>query len=342
MKKIKIGLIGTGRLTHEAHIPNLNLLDKIEISALCNRSEANLKKAQQLCKDDPVLLNDYKELLSRSDVDAVIISTPNHTHYEMIMESIEHGRHVFCEKPMALTLEECDRIIEKCDSSGMLVQIGLELRYSDIFCTARKILSEGHIGNVRMISAKSFRGPLTPSIGDWRHSDLSGGLFLEKDIHLFDLINWFAGSSAEKVAAIGGKDVYPGDGILDNAWVIIEYRNKVKAMLGTCTFSPHGNKSCFEIIGDKGKMEIRSDEKEIIITGRDRPDTVTHKIIPPEGEREFRYPGALKQFEHFVECLERGRKPLTDPRLGKEALLVPLMAEEAVRSNDSFVFNRIM
>jgi len=136
--KVRYGIIGIGRWAREVHIPTLNRIDQAEITALSSRNDENLMAGLKVAKGHPKTFKNYHDLLDCPDVDAVIIATPNHTHGEIALRALKKGKHVFCEKPLAITLEECDEIIETTAKTGKVLQVGLELRYARQLCRSQR------------------------------------------------------------------------------------------------------------------------------------------------------------------------------------------------------------
>ena len=342
MEKVKYGIIGTG-YNCKAHIANLNVIEEVEIAAISGRNEENLAKAAQWVKKKrPKTFTDYHRLL-KEDLDVVIISTPNYTHKKITIESLEMGKNVLCEKPMATTIEDCDVMISTAEKSGKLLQIGLELRSCDYFRKIKEVVEKGNIDQVHYIWWKEFRGPFQPGRGGWRFTNLTGGTLLEKNVHHFDMFNWITGSKAIKVSAFGGKNVYKEYEGIDNAMVIIEYENGVRANLNVCLFSPWQSKSGSHqeigIIGEKGKLEGYPDINRIYLFDQEGT-AITYKI--GESARMSAY-GKLSDYdkwfpllynEHLalIKSIKENKEPVVTGEIGKEAVRLALAAQEAIKT----------
>lgn len=332
MDKIRLGIIGMGMIAKEAHIPNLNLVEEAEIVALCSRSRGNLDLALKKAKDKPRIFTDYNDLLEMKQVDAVIISTPDHTHKEIALKALAKGKHVFCEKPMAVTVEDSDEIIRVAEKTGLIFQVGLELRYSDLYQTSKKLISRGDIGQIQMMWAKVFRGPFLPKGENWiLKQELTGGTLTTLGCHIFDLFNWLVESEPVRVVSFGGVNVYKKNETVDNAWVVVEYKNGIRASLGLCLFSPYGNDLEVGVIGDKGKLESYYQTKKIILHEAVQPNRVEYTIVSPPSYKEYMISGCRKQFEGFVSCIKEHKMPLADARAGKLSMLVGLAAEKSIK-----------
>lgn len=347
MEPVRYGIIGVGAVTLRAHLPVLNMMDDVQVVALCNPSRSGLDRGAALCRRTPALLEDYRELLSRPDVDAVVIATPGHTHREMTLAALAAGKHVMCEKPMATTEEDCFAIQAAARSAGTILQYGMELRYSDLYAKMAEIILGGQIGHPRMLFCKEFRWPMLPGSGGWRHDDArSGGTLLEKNCHHFDLFNWFAASRPVRVVAMGGSDVNP-DGLVDNAWVTVEYANGVRACLALCLFSPYGNDLEVSAVGDRGKVESFAYDQLLHQWGVDKPDKTVHQVaFDPlfgdirqemrEKERSILWERSMIHREHraFIECTRTGKQPVADVDVALWSSLVPLAAQRSIATGE--------
>ena len=347
MDPIRYGIIGTGAVTLRAHLPVLAMMEDVEVVALCNPSRPKAEQGASICRSRPDLLEDYRDLLARPDIDAVVIATPGFTHKEMTLAALASGKHVLCEKPMATNEEDCLALAAIARESRTVLQYGMELRYSDFYAKMARIVQSGEIGQLRMLFCKEFRWPMIPGSGGWRtDSRRSGGALLEKNCHHFDLFNWFAASPAVRVTAMGGNDVNP-DGQIDNAWVVVEYANGVRAALALCLFSPFGNDLEVSAIGDQGKVESFAFDQILYQWGADKPDkTVHHVAFDPlfgdlrqemrEKERSIMWERSMIYREHlsFIGCIRTGKQPVAGVEVALQSSLVPLAAQRAIDTGE--------
>lgn len=345
MDRIRYGIIGTGAITLRAHLPVLAMMDDVEVIALCNPSRERAEQGAALCRRPPRLFSDYRDLLALSDLDVVVVASPNHTHREITLAALAAGKNVLCEKPMATTLEDCLDVSRASAEYDLILQYGLELRYSDLYRRVAGLIDSGQVGQLRLLFCKEFRHPVLPGSSEWRaDSARAGGMFLEKNCHHFDLFNWLAGSEPIRVAAMGGADVNPG-GQVDNAWVTVEYANGVRACLGLCLFSPFGNDLEVSAVGDAGKLESFAFNQVIHQWAADRPDHTVHNVaFDPlfgdvrqelrEKERSILWERSMIYREHrdMVESLRNGRRPLVDASIALQSCVVPLAAHRALET----------
>ncbi|UCD55957.1 MAG: Gfo/Idh/MocA family oxidoreductase [Candidatus Hydrogenedentota bacterium] len=353
MRKLKYGVIGCAGRMGMAHLLFLNnvVADRVEVEALCDLDVKQVAACSELFPYDVQIFDDYRQMLGMDEIDAVIISTPNHTHKQMAIDAFAAGKHVFCEKPLANTLEDCDEIITAAERSGKFLQVGLVYRYSSLYRKMRQLIRDGEIGPVHMMWCKELLGSF---YGQWRFKEaLSGGAIVEKNCHHFDIFNWMIDSRAKRVCAFGGqnvmkrgrtvevvvmeteeKTIVTGSDIIDNAFVIIEYENGARAELTLCFFSPYGNDLEIGAVGEEGKIESwvkahrihlwRTADGGKIRTFRPRSDVDQHGVF---------HTGAYQQHMDFADCILTDSPPFCDGRIGRESIVIALGAEKSIKEN---------
>lgn len=325
--KVRYGIIGIGRWAREVHIPTLNKIDQAEITALSSRSDENLIAGLKIAKGRPKAFKDYYDLLGYPDVDAVIITTPNYTHGEIALQALKNGKHIFCEKPLAITLEECDRIIEAAAKAGRVLQVGLELRYAPLFVRMKDLISQGEIGKPYLMWCNLFRGPLRPG---WREDpSLSGGIFLEVACHYLDLFGYLINSRPVSIAASGGRK--QGHKDFNHAWVIINYSSGTKACFGLSMLSPYEDEIVIGVIGDKGKIEAKLQGKLLNLWKMDEKEPKTFTFE----DGEYGFSGTYRQHLDFINCIQKGGTPLANGKAGRDAVAIGLAVQKALEEDKS-------
>ena len=333
----RIGVIGTGA-SGRRHLRALAEGEHAEVVAICDAHEPSLEEAKRLAPHAEAF-RDYRQLLDRSEVDAVIVAVPNHLHRQVVVDALEAGKHVLCEKPLAPTIEDCRAMLEAERRSGRLLQVGFVMRFNPAIQRAKELLSQGRVGEARLMWCMELRPPFRKKVGDWvLRRELSGGSLVEKNCHHFDLFNWFCGRRPLRVFAFGGADVvYKGGGteralkepdteanVVDNAWAVVEYEEGVRAGLCLSLFLPEGLHTLeLGVVGERGILRCRPHRFEVEVREEGNPHGET--IRAPASESTF----YLEQL-HFVECIREGRKPLADSEAGMMAVAVALAAERAV------------
>ncbi len=210
----KVAVIGTGRRALDGYIKVLleQFSERIKIVAVTDRVSERLDEARQILGPEVKLFSDYQELLSSTDVDAVIVCTPDFTHEQINLDCLKADKHVICEKPLALSLRGCERVVQEAETKGKLLQVGLVLRYSPFHQRLKEAVESGAIGRVHLISVLDYYAGGRTYFRRWnRLRKNSGGLLIHKGCHAFDIMNWLADSSPQTVAAFGNLAVFnPG------------------------------------------------------------------------------------------------------------------------------------
>jgi len=150
-----------------------------------------------------------EDLLENVDVDAVIVTTPDGCHAEVVVPALQDGAFVFCEKPLEITIDRCRRIIEADDAAGGRTFVGFNLRYAPVYATIRRLVDEGIVGDILTIQADEFYNGGRTYFRRWnRLRSAGGGLWITKASHDFDLLAWFAGRKPLEVAAMAARTYY--------------------------------------------------------------------------------------------------------------------------------------
>ena len=201
---LRTGLMGAGWFGREAHLRNLMKIADVEVTAISTRSDSGQQAAREICGDSLACYSDWRDVIN-ADVDAVIVALTNDQHCEAAVAALEAGKHVLCEKPLGLSISECRQVIEAAEGAGRILQIGHEMRHQALYQKMKGMVTDGIIGDARIMWCREYRGPMRPG---WRSSEaLTGGMLLEKNCHHFDLFNWIFDSVPVRVSAFGGRDV---------------------------------------------------------------------------------------------------------------------------------------
>ncbi len=286
MQEIRYGVIGTGMMGCE-HLRNLVALPGARVTAVADPVPRSLEWAAVALAGEAEhgSYSDHHELLQRDDIDAVVIVTPNNTHADVVRSvyATRPDLHVLVEKPLCTTVEDCRSLAEGARTHRGIVWVGLEYRYMPPIARFLLELRAGVIGDLRMLAIREHRFPFLVKVGNWnRFTENTGGTLVEKCCHFFDLMNLAIGARPLRVMASGGQDTNHLDeeyetpagrkraDILDNAYVIVEYSNGVRAMLDLCMFAEGGpHEQEIVATGTLGKIEafIPSGELRVGLRG---------------------------------------------------------------------------
>ena len=348
LEKIKTGIIGYG-LRGKGVTKNILVNGNFRLIAIADLDERALKEA----KESPLLkgielYKDYKKVLEIEEIDAVFVITPQFTHRDIAVDAFNSGKSVYCEKPMALTVKECDEMIEASKRANKILMIGQQMRYHAHLNKMKNLIDKGEIGKPVMLWLNEFRNPFPETMKWGFDKKKSGGLLLEKDCHHFDLFNWFTDSRPVQVFVSGGQDVIHKpfgieSDILDNAWVIVDYENGVKAMLGICMFAglPHKYEAGIGthtreigVIGKKGMIRTEGFDlgRNVEVRYPHNRDVVLHQI-ETKGNIPNPYNGEGNRgiLVRFAQCIREGAKPEASGEIGKMAVAVSLAAERSAK-----------
>ena len=265
-KKLGICLIGCGRAgmiharNYKNKVPNAQMVacvDAVEAAAKAAAEEMGIDK----------YYTDYHDILNDPEVDAVVVVAPTDLHKRIVIDCAAAGKHIFCEKPMAMTVEECDEMIEACDKAGVKLQIGFMRRFDASFREAKRLVESGAIGDLVQIHSNT-RGPSKPR--PWMYDiKMSNGILAEVNSHDIDAVRWIANSDIESVYAVAGNfrnpeaaEQYPDyyDSVLMNGTL----KNGVHFCIDGAAYVQYGYDSKMEIIGTKGKINVGRSDKEFV------------------------------------------------------------------------------
>lgn len=343
---LKIGLLGAGWFGREAHLRNLLKLKEVQIAAVSSRSRESLAAARDIVGQDLKCFSDWREIIALNEVDAVIVSLTNDQHHEAATAALRADKHVLCEKPLGLTIAQCDEIIEAAGTAGKILQIGHEMRFQRLYGEMKEMIDRGAIGELQLMWCREFRGPMRPG---WRSSEaFTGGTILEKNVHHLDLFNWMMNCPPVRVSAHGGTNVLKDREILDNAQILIEYEGGQGATLELCLFAPYGGDCEIGACGDKGRIDTKNQALELVYHRFDVPEREVRKIVD-EGDADHFVDGSGRvdrgikpELEHFVECIRHDRRPLNDGPAARLAVAVCLAAQESIRRRESVMIAEIL
>jgi predicted dehydrogenase len=364
MKKLGvIGACGRGSLAKNAHKPD----EGYAITAVCDINEENKETLQEWYGEEVYFTTDYQDLLQQ-DVEAVFICSPDFLHEEHALAAIAAGKHIYLEKPMAITVEGCDRIMEAAQAKGTKLFIGHNMRYMNIIRKMKQLIDEGAIGEVKSVWCRHFISYGGDAyFRDW-HADRekSTGLLLQKGAHDIDVMHWLTGAYSTKVSAFGNLGVYgdlpraekegrcpgfkkenwppkdlkdfnPVMNVEDQTVMIMEMENGVIGSYLQCHFSPDSCRN-YTIIGTEGRIEnIGNDQDSPIFVFNKRTDS--YKTMPDV----LHYADEVDAGGHggadplivaeFLEHITRdGVETVSTPQASRMAVAAGCLATESLRN----------
>jgi len=322
-----VGLIGAGRIGR-VHAHNLaRRLRAVRLVAVADTVPAAADGLGEALGVGAVY-HEPAGLLADGAVDAVVIASPAPTHAALIRDAAAAGRHVFCEKPIALDLATIDAALDAVAAAGVTLQVGFQRRFDRSLRRAREVVAAGRIGRPRLVRIIS-RDPRPAPIEYLRHS---GGLFLDMTIHDFDLARYLIGDEVEEVSALGAVLVDPAIGSeagdVDTAVVTLRYRGGALGVIDNCRHASYGYDQRVEVFGSEGAVLVGNDET-------DRATVVTADGATganPKTWFEARYADAYAaELQAFVDAVLAGSPAEVGGDDGRWPIAIALAAQRSMR-----------
>ena len=255
-RKLQFGMIGAGRIG-TVHAETLSFrLPQTQVRSIAD-TDCNAARSAAARFSIPIIAESAEQLIADSAIDAVVICSPTNTHADLIVQSAQAGKHIFCEKPIALSLDKIDRALEAVDDAGVLLQIGFNRRFDSNFKRVREAVASGEIGVPSLMHIVS-RDPQPPSPSYVR---TSGGIFMDMTIHDFDMARFLLGEEVEEVYTTAGVMIDPEigrAGDLDTALIVLRFRSGAIATIDNSRRAAYGYDQRVEILGSLGKVETEN------------------------------------------------------------------------------------
>jgi len=250
--RLRIGLIGAGRIG-PVHAETVAF--RVSQAQLVAVADVNPLAAQAVASrcSIPKILSSGSDMIADPEIDAVAICSPTDTHADLIVAAAKAGKHIFCEKPISLSLKEIDRSLAAVESAGVKLQVGFNRRFDSNFLRVRQAVVSGEIGTPNLFHIVS-RDPFPPPLTYLRPS---GGIFLDMMVHDFDMARFLIGDEVEEVFAAGAVMVDPGfagEDDFDTAVVLLRFRGGAIGTIDNSRKSTFGYDQRVEILGNKGKI----------------------------------------------------------------------------------------
>jgi predicted dehydrogenase len=290
--KLRFGIVGAGMMGRE-HIRNLKLLPEAAVTALVDPVAASLESASRTLGADGARTFDTVEaMLAAGGVDAVLVSSPNHTHRAVLEPLLATDLAILCEKPLCTTVADARWAAERADARAAVFWTGMEYRFMPPMSRFIEEIRAGTLGRLAMLSIREHRFPFLVKVGDWnRFNRNTGGTMVEKCCHFFDLMRLIVGREAVSVFCSGAMDVnhlderYGGErpDIIDNSFTVVDFEGGVRAMLDLCMFAEgEEQQEAVAAVGDRAKLEVTIPAGDLVYsprTARGEPKAVTRTHV---------------------------------------------------------------
>ncbi len=325
MEKVNIGLIGTGRI---GRLHAMNLKYRVPGTTLLAVADVFEKSAQEIAfqLDIPVVTGDYRNLLNNEDIHAVVISSSTDTHAQMIIEAAQAGKNIFCEKPIALDLDQIDQALEEVHRAGVKLQIGFNRRFDPSFRKAKEMVNSGAIGKPHIVRITS-RDPAPPPM---EYIQVCGGIFLDMMIHDFDMIRYLLNAEIKELIAVGSCLVKPeirNYDDVDTAIVTFQYENGAWGTIDNSRQAVYGSDQRIEVFGSEGCIQVGNKRPtEVQVSGAEdiRSDKPVYFFLERYNE------SYIDEMKHFIQCIKEDEEPSVGGFDGKMAVIMGYAAKESL------------
>jgi myo-inositol 2-dehydrogenase/D-chiro-inositol 1-dehydrogenase len=322
--KTRFAVFGAGRIG-KIHIGNLaNRISGTEVAAVADVFPEELA-AVAARYNLPRTFSDYREALALPDVDAVAICTPTNTHYQMILDAAAAGKHIFCEKPIDLSIEKIDRIIREVEKSGVQLMVGFNRRFDPNFLKVRETVASGGVGEPQVLRITS-RDPGPPPE---QYIRVSGGIFLDMTIHDFDMARYLVGSEVTEVyarATVLVDPVFEKAGDWDTAIVTLTFENGAIGAIDNSRKAVYGYDQRVEVFGSGGMITVKNNTPDNHIHF-DRGGV--HTSLPLNFFMDRYTESYLNEMRAFVDAIRNGNPA---PAGGKDGLMSVVIGLAAIKS----------
>lgn len=329
VSKINLGVIGLGRIgklhVHNiiSHIPEVNLIGISDVA------EEALEVTAAKCSV-PIVEKDYRSLLENKEIDAVVICCSTDTHARIISKAAQAGKHIFCEKPIALDLDEINEALEEVKKAGVKLQIGFNRRFDPSFKKAKEMVQVGKIGVPHIVRITS-RDPAPPPL---EYVKVSGGIFLDMMIHDFDMIRYLIDDEVKELMAAGSilidREIGKYNDI-DTAIVTMQFKKGAWGTIDNSRKAVYGYDQRIEVFGSEGCIQVGNRRPtEVSLLGVE--STVSDKPLYFFLERYSE--SYIEEIRHFVYCIKENKEPMVNGYDGKMAVVLGYAARESLTKRE--------
>lgn len=334
MKKIKFAVAGLGRIG-KIHLENLLQMEKVEVTAVMDPMDEPRKYAKN--KNISFIATSFEELLTIADFDVVVICSPTDTHADYVALAAKFGKHIFCEKPLDLSLDRVVEVLEVVKKYDVKLMLGFNRRFDKEFKKVHEIVKSGKIGKPQIVKITS-RDPGAPPIN---YIKQSGGLFLDMTIHDFDMARFIVGKEVQEVYAKGAVLIDPAIGEandIDTAVICLTYTDGSMAIIDNSREAAYGYDQRVEVFGSKGMVRANNNFHD---SHRLYTDQGIQAALPLHFFLE-RYAEAYKtEMSSYIKCLQNGNDIPVSGDDGLLSLKIGLAAKKSVEEKRAVKLDEI-
>ncbi len=330
-QQLGIAVLGLGRVG-PAHVRVIAENPRARLVAIAEVDETKRGGVAANYPDCAALV-DYRDVLARADVQAVIICLPHWLHTRAAVDAVQAGKHVLIEKPLATSVEECEQIAEVVRTSNVTFTVGHTQHFYPIVAKAKQILDDGRIGRPIM-AIDSWYKPYEPEKRPAWMLDRKrgGGMLLMDGTHMIDRLLWHLGGRVEAVKAMNGNPVYPEIPADDTAMAFLQFDNGIVATLSRIAYRTGITQYGADYFGTNGQVKYRL------------PYGQHGEVGLWVGQNELWEPIAVAannpladQFDAFLDAIEQGTKPAVSVEHGLEVIRVMAAIERSAETGREIV-----
>jgi len=326
--KVNVGLIGAGRI---GRVHAENLIYRIPEAKLLAVSDVFLEAAEKCAADFqiPTAVKDHRVILENKAIEAVIICSSTDTHAQFIIEAAAAGKHIFCEKPIALDLPKIDEALAAVEQNRVKLQIGFNRRFDPNFKHVHELVAAGKIGAPHLVRITS-RDPAPPPVD---YIKVSGGIFLDMTIHDFDMARYLIGSEVGEIYAAGAVLVDPAIGTagdLDTAVITLRYTSGAIGTIDNSRRAVYGYDQRVEVFGSEGGIVVANNTPHKAVYSNTEG---SHSALPLYFFLERYTEAYVAELKAFIEAIRGDTPPPVTGLDGRIPVVMGLAAWTSYREN---------
>ena len=308
-----------------------NLATRIPNARLVAISDVYKPAADALAKKYGIskVYESHQPILEDPEIDAVAICTISETHAPLITEAAKAGKHIFCEKPIALDLSKVDAALSVVKQHQVKLQVGFNRRFDSNFKRVQEVVKSGQIGDVQILRITS-RDPAPPPI---EYIKNSGGIFLDMTVHDFDMARFLMGSEVTEVYATGNVlvDKAIGEaGDIDTAIISLKFANGAIGCIDNCRQAVYGYDQRVEVLGSKGMVDTGNNvANRAVISDANG----MHGALPLYFFLERYMDAYAAELQAFVDAIQNNQEPPVTGQDGRAPLAIGLAALKSLKEN---------
>lgn len=329
----KLGVLGCGNRS-KAHISALNRVPEIEVAALCDIVPHKMDRRAKLIDKGPVprKYTDMDKMFQQQDLDAVAVVLPNYMHKSATIAALEAGKHVFCEKPMALTVADCNEMIASSERTRRAIQIGTQRRHSQGYQMVIETIRNASIGKILSSDINSYRGDwrvpaedeYPPGVEYWRLNQAKcGGVVYEMGAHIIDVNNWIFDSEPVTVVSLQAVNdlALRTRNSTDHGGVLVRYASGAMMNYGGNLYN-YGSSAMNQFFAVHGTVMLE-DGKSIEIRYGHAQGFATPEPLPQPVKKDLKGgDGTTDQWSYFARVLAGQADPYPDGYIGRQSIQI--------------------